>query len=141
MKLNIEILERAGGSWRKPPQEEKILRLEPAYRVVIARLIEKKIAGAKLRLGEMSKRRNRLAAGPGVDDLIWGWKDPRTTLTIRLYEPHLQDPHFIASFRDPVKVAESLCARSSRMTIEQGVDLAREYNRRLVTFLQHRGLM
>lgn len=108
--LNHYILEAAGGSWFQPPPEEDILKAGKKFTKDIKKLIKK----------HESKK--------------WGWKDPRTTLTIKLFHPHLKNPNYICCFRDPLEVAKSL-QRRSKMDLEMGVDLANEYNKRLLDFL------
>jgi len=109
--LNEKILHAAGGTWSQPPPEDKILAIYPQFKDKIEAVVRK------------SER------AP-----LWGWKEPRTTLTIRLYLPHLLNPHIIAIFRDPVAVAASL-KRRNNMGVKQGLALAKEYNQRLIAFL------
>lgn len=66
---------------------------------------------------------------------LWGWKDPRTSLTIEKYYEHLDDPIVLTSFRRPELVGESL-ERRGDMSREEGTRLAREYNKRVIAFLQ-----
>jgi hypothetical protein len=118
--LNDAILRAAGGSWDNPPPEEAILDQASRYEASIKALV---------------------AANDGnvdPDYPIWGWKDPRTTLTIRLFVRYLTRPHFIACFRNPWDVAASLEKRDG-MSIDKGVALAREYNRRMINFLSELG--
>ena len=74
----------------------------------------------------------------GVATLVavgfYGWKDPRTTLTIRLYLPYLENPHFISCFREPDEVAKSLVAVGG-FTLESAKKLTKIYNQRLLKFL------
>lgn len=65
---------------------------------------------------------------------LWGWKDPRTVLTIEKYYDLLEDPILVCVFRKPEHVGASL-ERRGNMSKEQGVKLADEYNQRLLTFL------
>lgn len=118
--LNDAILRAAGGSWDNPPPEEAILNQARRYDSSIKALV----------------RANDGNVDP--DYPIWGWKDPRTTLTIRLYIKHLMNPHFIACFRNPYDVAKSLNRRDGK-PISEGVELAKEYNRRLLSFLEEFG--
>ena len=67
--LNQAILRRARGSWHEPPPEQAILDQYEHFRGRIVETIESDRAGREL----------------------WGWKDPRTTLTIRLYLPQRQN--------------------------------------------------
>ncbi len=112
VKLNDRILNKAGGSWQKPPPEESIVRLAPTFGPRIALLLEDKFC----------------------DETFYGWKDPRTTLTIRLYLPYLKNPHFISCFREPDEVAKSLVAVGG-FTLESAKELTKIYNQRLLKFL------
>lgn len=108
LKLNEKILMAAGGFWDNPPPEKKILALKDKFAPEIKYLVKNKSG-------------------------LWGWKDPRTTLTIKLYLPYLKNPHFICCFRDPLEVAKSLYRRQ-RMPIKEGLKLAEIYNKRLLDF-------
>lgn len=110
--LNDSILEAAGGSWDNPPSRERILEAGKAFTTAIKHLVE-----SFNQLGEH-----------------WGWKDPRTALTIECYQPYLVNPHYIAVFRNKHEVAKSLQARNG-FSIEKGVALAEEYNKRITQFL------
>jgi len=114
VRLNDRLLKAAGGSWNHPPPEEQILSLkdEKGWDGEIERLVRR-------------KRR----------EPFWGWKDPRTVLTIRLYLSYLEGPHFIACFREPEEVAKSLARREREMTKGQCLSLAEIYNERLLRFL------
>ena len=108
LNLNDEILFGAGGSWKNPPSEEAI---------------HKSAERLKEKIKETIKRNK---------SELWGWKDPRTALTIQEYLPYLDDEVYLISiFRNPRKVAESLNRRDG-MPIEQGIKLAQEYNRRII---------
>jgi hypothetical protein len=110
-RLNDEILKSAGGSWSNPPLEISIMAQQKVFEPKIKALIKRK------------------------QKEIWGWKDPRTTLTIKLFSPHLPNPHFVCCFRDPIEVAKSLQKRN-RFSIEKGLELAETYNNRLINFLR-----
>lgn len=114
LHLNKAILVKAGGDWSNPPAEEQILKIKNNKPMMdrIEKLIQKK-----------QKRKK-----------LWGWKEPRTVLTIPLYEPFLEEPIYLACYRDPIAVAKSLQARNG-MDIAQGVALASIYNDRLKKFL------
>ena len=118
IRLNDKILRAAGGTWDSPPPESAILeqrkRFEPEIKAIIS-----------AREDELHK-----------DYPLWGFKDPRTTLTIRLFHPHLTNPHYIACYRDPHDVAESLRKRDG-MPINKGLALAKEYNQRLARFMEY----
>lgn len=109
LELNNRILEAAGGSWDAPPSED-------AIRAQMANFIKevKDVIGRK-------------------NSSIWGWKDPRTSLTIELYLPYLTNPYFIVCHRDFKAIAESLRQRDG-MKIEQGIRLAGIYEKRIEDF-------
>src|SRR5438132_1462972 len=60
LTMNERILTAAGGDWKHPPPEEAILGLKKRFAEEIDRLVQQESRGRAL----------------------WGWKDPRTTLTI-----------------------------------------------------------
>ena len=68
--LNSQILKKAGGSWTNPPAKEKILIQKEYFLRKIESLIQKQKSE------------------------LWGWKDPRTCLTIELYLPYLINSYF-----------------------------------------------
>ena len=115
VELNDRILKAAGGSWFSPPSIREILAVGPQFQKEIART-----------LGVIKG-----------DNLIWGWKDPRTALTFDLFAPYLtsEDLHFIVCFRHPRRVAESLVKRNGG-DISFWEDLAREYNERIIEILE-----
>ena len=114
LNLNKSIISDAGGDWDNPPPENKIIEVGKNYKEEIKRLIA-------------SKKKP-----------LWGWKDPRTTLTIRLFMPYLENPHWITCFRQPEQVAESLLIRNN-FPISKGLALCKEYNQRLLRFLIYHG--
>lgn len=110
--LNDRILNAAGGTWSNPPPPHAIESQRPHFTGSIQRWIH-----------------IRNLQGP-----IWTCKDPRLCLTITLYAPHLRNPIYVATFRDPHETAESL-KRRNNIPPDQGLRLAAEYNRRLLHFL------
>jgi len=111
VNLNERILKEAKGSWSEPPKEEYILSLKEKFSEEIQKLIEK----------EESK--------------IWGWKDPRTSLTIELYLPYLKNPYFFVCHRNIKAIAEELKERDN-MEIVKGENLAKLYEKRINDFFQ-----
>ena len=113
MDLNNRILASAGGSWLEPPDEDKILAVKDDFKAEIIELVNE---------------HNHYD--------YWGWKDPRTSLTIRLFHDYLTNPHYIACYRNPVEVANSLQIRKSPpMSMEKAIKVTMEYNMRIVKFL------
>ena len=120
MKLNDKILEAAGGIWFSPPPRENILSVSAQFEDEIKALINKR-------------------SSP-----IWGWKDPRSCLTIDLFHPHITNPHYICMFRGLEDVANSLVKRDAEtigMHKEYAVALAKEYNRRILQFISEIGVI
>jgi len=87
-RLNVDILKAAGGNWANPPPDGAIMAVKPQFKERIIRTIQ-----------EESRD-------------LWGFKCPRTCLTIPLYLPYLKDPRFILVYRDPIAIAASLSKRS-----------------------------
>ncbi len=110
VQLNDKILKEAGGSWDNPPTREKILSLMPKFSDEIKKLINER------------------------EGKIWGWKDPRTSLTVGLYLPYLKNPYFIICHRDSMAVAKSLQKRDN-MDIEKGLYLSKFYSQQINIFL------
>jgi len=111
VNLNDQILKKAGGSWMNPPAKEKILQQKNYFLIKIESLIQKQKSG------------------------IWGWKDPRTCLTIEFYLPHLINPYFIVCHRDFFGIAKSLKKRDG-MDIKDGKKLATIYNCQINEFFK-----
>ncbi len=112
ISMSDRLLTAAGGSWDKPPLEDSILGLASEWGPRIKDFIEGKMR-----------------------EPLWGWKDPRTVLTIPLFLPYLVNPHFITCFRNPQDVAISLARRDRAMTRKKALALAKIYNDRLLRFL------
>lgn len=113
LSINKRILRSAGGNWRNPPTHKAILSQSPKFEQEIKNLIQSKNKNSKL----------------------WGWKDPRTSLTIPLFHNHLSNPHYIYIQRDPNSVAQSLHRRNN-IPIEEGLYLYKIYNKRIKDFLE-----
>ena len=115
--LNRAMLNAVGGHWESgaiPLPEEEILTQEGKF-------------DDRIRATIASHRKH-----------LWGFKDPRTALTIRLIMPHIlevdDDPFIYACFRRPEKIADSLNRRQGTPH-DFGLVIAREYNTRLLNFL------
>ncbi|SIR56316.1 sulfotransferase family protein [Halanaerobium kushneri] len=109
LDLNRKILNDAGGSWDNPPSKDSILNLKNKYKKEIKELLSNKIEN-------------------------WGWKEPRTSLTIDLYYPFLSNTYFVYCKRDEDDVAASLKKRND-MALEVGKKLKFIYDSRVEEFL------
>jgi len=113
--LNRDIIQAAGGNWMNPPPEPALLAQGALHAVEIAENIEYM----------------RSQGHP-----LWGWKDPRQALTIRSYLDFLDgDVYLIAIFRRPEQVGASL-ERKGMMSKAAGVNLAKEYARRIISAIR-----
>jgi hypothetical protein len=105
MQLNEDVLEHSGGSWNAPPAD---VEWGPAH-VERARGILREHAARPL----------------------WGFKDPRTLLTLDGWLRLVPDLEFVGVFRHPARVARSLAGRPA-LRVEGPVELWRVYNERLL---------
>ena len=102
MLLNEDILERSGGSWRAPPAA---VEWAPDH-----------VERAHAILAEHAERP------------LWGFKDPRTLLTLDGWLRLVPDLEFVGVFRHPARVARSLASRPS-LPVEDPVELWRVLQR------------
>lgn len=84
------------------------------------------------------EERARSLVAARADRPFWGWKDPRTSLFLDLWERHLPRARYLFLYRHPVDVALSLWRRNTDPEIRQDPWLAFRawelYNRRLLAF-------
>jgi hypothetical protein len=115
-ELNEEVLAQSAGSWLVPPE---VVRWD----------------------GELARRRDRFLASQAADPVTksgtWGFKDPRTLVTLPFWLEALAEPRYVATFRHPLAVARSLQRRDG-LPPAQGVDLWLAYNRRLADLWRER---
>ncbi len=107
MRLNERILRRMGGNWREPPP------LPPGWEESAELAPEREEARALLD-----------AAFAGHD--LWGWKDPRNSLTLPFWQRLLPEMRHVVCLRNPLDVGASL-ERRDGMPIARGIDLWRTY--------------
>lgn len=103
--INDAVLAANGGAWDAPPEQVTW----PAGQLEAARELFSGYASAP----------------------YFGFKDPRSLLTLGGWQSLFPGMTFIGIFRHPLDVAQSLHNRSG-MPIEQGLSLWYEYNRRLL---------
>lgn len=117
VRLNDAILHAAGGNWRKPPKPDAILAVRAQFDEQIAQLMQ---------------QHYRKALEQGYE--LCGFKDPRLSLTIKLWQPHLINAHYVGVWRSPVDIARSLQKREG-MSLDEGIALATYYQQQLHEFL------
>jgi hypothetical protein len=108
VQINDELLAYLGGSWDRPP--------EPP-------------TGWEHRedLTGIRRRARELLDKEFANEPSWGWKDPRTCLTLPFWKtlvPHLK---YVICIRNPVDVAKSLEARDD-ITSKNALGLWSQYN-------------
>lgn len=73
-----------------------------------------------------------------LQDHLWGWKDPRTSLFLDLWSTLLPAANFIFVYRSPWEVVDSLYRRGTDALIQDDPSIAVKmwllYNRRLLQF-------
>lgn len=106
VRLNHWILQKAKGDWSRPPKYQSVLDNAYIHKLRIERLLERKNKG------------------------LWGWKDPRTCLTIELYQPYLLEPVYIRCMRHRDAVYKSLQARGHTHDEKYWMSVIRTYNER-----------
>jgi hypothetical protein len=109
--MNDEILESLGGTWSEPP--ELAAGWESASE-----------------LDDLRRRARELIQEEFPDSDRWGFKDPRTSLTLPLWQRILPPMRYVICLRNPLDVAYSLAARDEEpVPFEQGVQLWLTYVR------------
>lgn len=110
INLNDDVMKFSGGSWDNPPTEIKWLNDHIDIRDEVIRDLQ---------------RANR----------AWGFKDPRTLITLPFWKDGIKNPQFVGTFRHPHAVASSL-AKRSRMPLEVAVELWNTYNSKLLSIYE-----
>jgi glycosyltransferase involved in cell wall biosynthesis len=101
MRLNERILRSLGGNWRETPP------MPPGW--------ESSEELAELR----DEARAMLAESFGGQEL-WGWKDPRNSLTLPFWQALVPQMRYVICLRNPAEVAASLLRRDG-IALEDGV--------------------
>jgi len=114
-KLNKEILKQADGDWKNPPLKKDILNEKDSFKEQIKDLIQKK------------------------ESILWGWKDPRTSLTMDLFLPYLKNPYFIICHRKDEDIINSIQRRiadrgDKKMSQKEIKDLINIYKQSIKDF-------
>lgn len=114
--LNNLILFAAGGDWKNPPADDKIIDgVRPFHRAMDMQI----------------KAR-------AVNRPVWGWKDPRTVLTAVHWHKLLvitgHKPHYIITKRSPMEIIDSLVKRSPSDTTTRWPIVFSVYNALIAKF-------
>lgn len=112
--INDSILVDSMGTWHNPPET---------------------IVATRKNQARMQQYLSSLEAGKPAQFSTWGWKDPRTVLTLKCWDKILgKRPVLVATFRHPQLVARSLAARDG-FPLDKGYALWAHYNRLLLRHL------
>lgn len=116
--LNKKILKYNKGSWENPPNEIKWTNEH-----------------ANIRNKLISKFQERTHTG------VWGFKDPRTTITLPFWLDGLSNYKIVASYRNPNSVAHSLSKRGDiSLSIDKGLELWTQYNKVLLKHIDEQDI-
>ena len=99
--LNDELLARLGGRWQEPPPLAPGWERDPA-------------------LDDLREKARALVAADFAGRAEWGFKDPRTCLTLPFWKTLLPPMRYILCVRNPADVAHSL---EHAMPFERGAAL------------------
>jgi hypothetical protein len=87
--ISDAILKRYGGNWDRPPM------LPPGWETSAA-------------IDDLRQHAQQLIDDQFGDVQLWGWKDPRTCLTLPFWQQLLPEMRYVICLRNPVDVARSL---------------------------------
>ena len=79
---------------------------------------------------EYDRQMADLVARRDAEHELWGWKDPRTCLTLEKWAPLLSDPYYLECYRSVGSVCKSLLRRNGIPMLE-GARLLEEYESRI----------
>jgi hypothetical protein len=95
--INEDILERFGGTWDNPPD------LRPSW-------------SQDSRLDDLRAEARRFLTRDFATQPLWGWKDPRTCLTLPFWQDVIGPMRHVICVRNPGAVAASLASRNGTST-------------------------
>ncbi len=108
MRINKELLERLGGSWSQPPLPAPGWELDRGF-------------------DDLRERARSLLAADFAGALLWGFKDPRSSLTLPFWDALLgEDVRYVICHRRPLDSARSLEQRNG-IRLDEGVALWTRY--------------
>ena len=111
-RLNVELLTSEGAAWSDPAPFLESLN-DPARREALEGTLARRIDADLRRQFLTFSRRWRLRLGSSFP---WGWKDPRTCLTLPLWLERYPEARVIHLLRHPLDVALSLQRREERLS-------------------------
>jgi hypothetical protein len=100
VNLNDEILASFGGSWHEPPAFPADWHRAPA-------------------MADLRERARAIIEADFTGADLWGWKDPRTSLTLPFWQDLLPAMKYVICLRSPIDAAQSLHRRDG-FALEKG---------------------
>jgi hypothetical protein len=107
-RLNELILRQLGGRWDDPPRLPEGWHEDPA-------------------LDPLRERARELIDDTFGGKPLWGWKDPRNSLTLPFWEAIVPEMRHVICVRNPLDVAASLERRRASVPLEKGFDIWLRY--------------
>ena len=107
MRLNTALLRRLGGSWCDPPPLPPGWQFDPE-------------------LHDLREQASAILEDEFADQPLWGFKDPRTCLTLAFWRGLIGPAMFVICHRHPLEIAASL-ERRDGLSTEQSIALWRLY--------------
>jgi hypothetical protein len=114
VRLNCQIIVKCGANWKKPPKVEHI-----------AGYVGSGVFDDRIK--KLVSRRNGL----------WGFKDPRTAITIPIIHPHLTEPKYIRVTRPFNDIAKSLMSRGGNIKRDRWLAVIRQYGQHIDNFFDN----
>ncbi|MFQ3683985.1 glycosyltransferase [Roseiflexus sp.] len=106
--INDEILKQLGGDWHSPPDFYDGWPWQSE-------------------LSHLRARAREIVAEHFYHKPVWGWKDPRTCLTLPFWLTVVEPTHFVVCVRNPLDVARSLCASHGSLSFDLAIELWMTY--------------
>lgn len=116
-KLNQHILEYAHANWDNPSAFHKLMENKDLEEGLI-RFLNEKLESMKFR-----KQYTGLFKAKKFEDdtsLVWGWKDPRTTITFPIWNKIMPEAKYLFIVRNGIDVASSLYVREKAIPVNVG---------------------
>lgn len=92
--VSEDLLHRLGADWHRPPVLADGWQDAPA-------------------LDDLRAHARRVVAAHARGRALWGWKDPRTSITLPFWKPLLPDVRYVVCLRHPIEAARSLETRDA----------------------------
>jgi hypothetical protein len=117
-EINDWILAQCGGAWDHPATVEALLRCREARSLTLDYL--RYLIGSPRVSSYLGWRRYLLGVAGRGTNLPWGWKDPRTTVTLPLWLELFPEAKVLHIRRHGVDVARSLAVRHRKQLAVNG---------------------